>query len=124
MAGNKLTYRDKVKRFALRMTGNRCAYCGSKFERGEVIHLDHVVPLHGDGSKIRKNYHGLENFLIVPACVHCNLTKSNLTLDQFREKRRKQEGKPSLIFLIDILDIRPVTHEAINDPEVISYGTR
>lgn len=124
MAERKLTYRDKVKRFALRMTGNRCAYCGRKFECGEVIHLDHVIPLHGAGSTIRKNYHGLENFLIVPACAHCNLTKSNLTLDQFREKRRKQEGKPSLIFLIDILDIRPVTNEAINDPEVISYGTR
>ncbi len=124
MVGYKLSYRDKVKRFALRMTGNRCAYCGRKFEKGEVIHLDHLIPLHGVGSNIRKNYRGLENLLIVPACARCNLRKGNLTIDQFREKRRRQEAEPSLIFLVDILDIRPVTHDAINDPEVISYGAR
>lgn len=124
MAGYKLTYRDKVKRFALRMTGSRCAYCGRKFDNGEVIHLDHVIPLHGVGSDIRRNYHGYENRLIVPACAHCNLTKSNLTIDEFREKCRKRGGKPYFIFLMDLLDIQPVTYEAINNPEVINYGAR
>lgn len=124
MLQKKLTYRDKVKRFTLRMTDNRCAYCGNRFENGEILHLDHVIPLHGIGSSTRRNFRGYENQLIVPSCVRCNLSKGNKTLDEYREIIRIKKNDPNFYFLIDQIELHPVTHDAINDPEVINYGKR
>ncbi len=67
-------------------TGGLCLYCGVQMTRkvssNEIIKvrftIDHLIPVSSGGT------HDLDN--LVPACYACNHDKSNLTLDQFREK--------------------------------------
>ncbi|GAA0840491.1 hypothetical protein GCM10008915_36110 [Bifidobacterium pullorum subsp. gallinarum] len=53
----------------LEFFGNSCAYCG---ESQESLHQDHVIPLSKGGPYTASN--------IVPACEHCNLSKSNVDM--------------------------------------------
>jgi 5-methylcytosine-specific restriction endonuclease McrA len=54
----------------------RCAYCA----RVGVLHADHRIPLARGGSNSIAN--------ILPACPLCNLRKSTMTEDEFRERLR------------------------------------
>lgn len=53
--------------------GNKCAYCGGKFE-----HIDHVIPM------IKGGYHCLAN--LRPACKLCNLRKGRKSYKDFIKK--------------------------------------
>jgi 5-methylcytosine-specific restriction endonuclease McrA len=55
--------------------GNRCAYCGN----ADRLQIDHIVPLSKGGA------HSVDN--AVPACCHCNTSKSDDSLLIFMQKR-------------------------------------
>lgn len=57
-----------------------CAYCGCEIEY-ERFHVDHLISY-----MYHKGEDGEPNFM--PACRDCNLFKSALTLEEFREKIR------------------------------------
>lgn len=61
-------YADVVERY-----GDACFYC----ETGEFEHLDHAIPVSKGGP------HTLDN--VRPSCAACNVSKSNMTADEFRE---------------------------------------
>ena len=89
----------KSQRFALLQTfGGRCAYCGQ--ELGPRWHADHFEPVHRrsawDSEKERMVATGecraegrdnLEN--LMPACPACNIDKSVLSLEEWREKLQR-----------------------------------
>ena len=52
----------------------QCAYCGCELDR-QTATADHVTPLSRGGSSNISN--------IVPACLHCNLTKNTKTGKEF-----------------------------------------
>lgn len=58
------------------ITEGRCYYCGCKIDLNN-FHMDHFIAK-SNGGKVKKN--------LVPACVDCNLSKGNLTIEEFREK--------------------------------------
>lgn len=74
---------DKFDAFV--KTGGCCAYCGVKLlswhngmkDIHPKMHLDHVYPKARGGLDIDTNY--------MPSCSTCNLKKSTLTIDDFRE---------------------------------------
>jgi 5-methylcytosine-specific restriction endonuclease McrA len=54
-----------------------CAYCGKKTER---LTLDHVIPLSKGGKHSKDN--------VMPACLHCNVTKGTRILEAGRTAGR------------------------------------
>lgn len=61
-------------------TNGKCAYCGCDLDINN-FHMDHIIPksiIHSD--KINN---------IFPSCPDCNLSKSNLDIESFREKLEK-----------------------------------
>ena len=73
--------REKIRN----LFGGRCAYCGARLSKS--FHADHVDPL-------MRRYPGQEErakfAVLYPACRRCNLRKSMLTLEQFRDEISKQ----------------------------------
>jgi 5-methylcytosine-specific restriction endonuclease McrA len=65
---NKFTISDIVSTY-----GDRCFYCGGKFE-----HVDHYVPLSKGGP------HSLEN--VRPSCKNCNLRKHSKMPEDFKRQ--------------------------------------
>ncbi len=65
---------DRDMRRLLSRFRNACAYCGGSLTAG--MHLDHVWPVSRGGVT------GISN--IVPACVACNLSKSNKSVMEWR----------------------------------------
>jgi len=75
----------------------RCAYCGCDLP--DKWHIDHIQPIfRGEGEttgfmfngkwvqKNRKEYAGTDTEdNLYPACPQCNIAKSNLTVEEFRE---------------------------------------
>lgn len=68
----KVTERDWSR--MLHIYRHRCAYCGGG--AGEVLEIEHVVPLSRGGR------HSIGN--IVPACMRCNRTKNSRLLVEWR----------------------------------------
>lgn len=60
------------------MLNGKCFYCGCDLDRAN-FHLDHFIAKSTNGG-------GFEKENMVPSCPECNLCKSNLTLEEFREK--------------------------------------
>lgn len=58
-------------------TGGQCYYCGEVLN-GE-FDVDHMHPVSKGGTSRPEN--------LVPACKHCNQSKNNLTIEQFRRYR-------------------------------------
>ena len=58
------------------MTNGRCFYCGCKLDAGN-FHMDHFTA---------KTHGGKQKNNLVPACPDCNITKSDMTVEQFRVK--------------------------------------
>lgn len=52
-----------------------CAYC----DKEAKLTLDHVIPLSRGGKHTKDN--------VVPACLHCNSSKGNKTLEQWAASR-------------------------------------
>lgn len=87
--------------------GGRCAYCGEKL--GSKFHVDHFHPVYRQGP--RNGYwatledgqqHYIEGYErgplfperdnienMMPSCASCNILKSTLSIDQFRETIQK-----------------------------------
>lgn len=65
--------------------GNRCQYCGKRFQTSELS-LDHVVPLSRGGPSTWEN--------VVCACLPCNVRKGNKLLDEAGLKLRRVPVKP------------------------------
>lgn len=57
------------------ITQGKCFYCGCKLDF-DNFHCDHFVA---------KSIGGKKGNNLVPACVDCNLSKSDMTLEQFRD---------------------------------------
>lgn len=66
----------------------RCAYCGCVLENetGKHMHVDHIEPVYRDVYNKRIPYRENNNpENLNPACVRCNLYKSTLSVEHFRE---------------------------------------
>lgn len=83
---------NKNKREQIRlMFGGKCSYCGR--ELNGKWHVDHMEPVERnghwvwgkwvlDGTLRKPGNHREDN--MVPACVKCNILKSNANVEQFR----------------------------------------
>ena len=67
---------EKNRLKVFKMLDGKCFYCGCKLDF-DNYHIDHFIPKAMNG--------GYESNL-VPSCPECNLCKSDLTIEQFREK--------------------------------------
>jgi 5-methylcytosine-specific restriction endonuclease McrA len=88
------SYRERVKRFlsskewrharylVLRRDGGRCQACGRSAADGEVMHVDHIVPLSRGGWERRLDIDGLQCL-----CGTCNFSKSNTDRIDWRPPR-------------------------------------
>ncbi len=65
--------------------GNRCQYCGKRFEPKE-LNLDHVIPQDKGGKTTWEN--------IVCSCIKCNMEKGNKSLKQAGMALIKKPRKP------------------------------
>lgn len=77
----RLTLMEWIKR--VKEFDNTCAYCGESPEEGELLEIEHLVPLSRGG------YHRLEN--VVPACPSCNKRKGSMTYEEFLEKDQNED---------------------------------
>lgn len=66
--------------------GNRCQYCGKKFDTRD-LNLDHVIPIARGGLTTWEN--------IVCSCILCNTRKGNRTLREVRMKLIRKPRKPN-----------------------------
>lgn len=69
----RLTLMQWIKR--VKEFDNTCAYCGQKPDEGELLEIEHLIPLSRGG------YHRIEN--VVPACPTCNKKKGQMTYEEF-----------------------------------------
>lgn len=63
--------------------GGKCAYCGCELKKG--WHVDHIEPIvrnWWDGTCQKPENENIENYN--PSCPSCNIQKSSLSLEQFR----------------------------------------
>lgn len=68
---------EKLKRRTVfNMLNGRCFYCGCDLDF-DNFHMDHFVSKFS-GGKVKDN--------LVPSCPECNLCKSNLDIEDFRNK--------------------------------------
>lgn len=58
------------------MTGGRCFYCGCKLDFNN-FHIDHFTA---------KKRGGKQKDNLVPSCPDCNLSKGDMTVEEFRNK--------------------------------------
>jgi 5-methylcytosine-specific restriction endonuclease McrA len=65
--------------------GNRCQYCGRRFEPKE-LNLDHVIPQVKGGKTTWDN--------VVCSCIKCNMKKGNKSLKEAGMKLIKKPRKP------------------------------
>ena len=83
------TIPKKIRLEVYEKFGHRCAYCGCDlaYKDMQVDHL-HSVYVHTDlhQSRAEEEMYSVENFM--PACRQCNLYKSTLPLEVFRDRIR------------------------------------
>lgn len=60
-------------------TNGRCIYCGSIISYDD-FHIDHKNPK----SNLKKDFDNIDN--LFPSCCDCNLSKGNLSIENFRKK--------------------------------------
>lgn len=77
--------RERVKA----RTNRRCAYCGTVL--GEKFHIDHVRSINSHRTYGQVGWNDEAN--LNAACSPCNLYKSDLSLEDFREKIHKAHGR-------------------------------
>jgi len=82
----------KKREEILKKTDGHCAYCGVDLS-GKKWHADHIDPIFRgwDKKPERAGSDELEN--MYPACRRCNLRKSTLTVEQFRDEISKQADR-------------------------------
>ena len=67
---------EKKRNEVFEMFDGRCAYCGCELDYG-TFESDHFLAV-ALGGKIKSN--------LVPACPDCNVAKSCLTIEDFRDR--------------------------------------
>ena len=79
----------EVREAVWSITGGRCFYCdrgpidvGAPGTRGNIFHIDHIVPKDAGGPDHLSNY--------VPACHSCNSSKGAKSYVEFTRKRQTQ----------------------------------
>ena len=77
MSKRKLISKELREQVYLKYS-KRCAYCG-EFISIKQMQVDHFAPVYLFGDNIK-----FEN--LMPACRSCNLYKSTLTIEKFREQ--------------------------------------
>ena len=105
-----LLFYDRLPRNEVKFTrkniferdGNRCQYCGKKFETKE-LNLDHVLPKSRGGLTAWKN--------IVCSCISCNARKGGRTLKEADMRLIKKPRKPCWHPFI-IVSFPKVNHES------------
>jgi 5-methylcytosine-specific restriction endonuclease McrA len=74
----------------------KCAYCGERPEKERNLHLEHIVPLSEYGRNTLSN--------LLPACVHCNLSKGNKPLvTHFLDKKFPDDNFALVVDYIALL---------------------
>lgn len=64
-------------------SNGHCWYCGDKLQKG--WHTDHFLPIGRNPDKTVNNPEN-DNFdNLVPACASCNIMKSDMDIESFRE---------------------------------------
>jgi len=85
---NKIYKNNDVREKLLRISKNKCWYCGDNITISKM-RIDHLVPKSKGGKDIFSNYR--------PSCVFCNLSKTNLSLEQYRLRVAYQkEERPNI----------------------------
>ncbi len=103
-------------------TGGRCGYCGIQLNPFERWHVDHIVPVSKGGGDDFAN--------LLPACQHCNLSKNNLSVADY--KRAVKERAARLLSEVDlslfprdtrdtILDGLATVNTLIQEAEIVFY---
>jgi transcription elongation factor GreA-like protein len=72
--------------------GEQCLKCGST----ENLHVDHVIPRSIDVS-LSLDFHNLQ-----PLCEHCNVEKSNLNCNDYRDPARKNPSDERVWFALRV----------------------
>ena len=81
----KYNWKPEVRGKVLQKYRGHCAYCGC--ELGNKWHLDHFIPKRrGDSYSegIVRGDDNIENYM--PSCASCNSCKSDLDIEDFRER--------------------------------------
>ena len=64
----------------------KCAYCGIDLS-GERFHLDHFIPKRRGKYRDETKERGKDTFEnYMPSCPQCNASKSDLSIEDFRER--------------------------------------
>lgn len=75
----------EVRKLVFEKFAGHCAYCGCKLGKG--FHIDHLIPKRRysyDKGILQRGSDTVENFM--PSCHSCNSCKSDLSLDDFRQR--------------------------------------
>lgn len=97
--------RDRVKA----KTNGRCAYCGCVL--GEKFHVDHLRSINSHRTYGQVGWDDEAN--LHAACSPCNLYKSDLSLEDFREKIHAAHGR-----LLKIASYRAMLRYGVGDVSV------
>jgi len=92
--------------------GNRCQYCGKRFESKE-LNIDHVIPKAAGGLTVWEN--------VVCCCSACNHRKSNRKLEETEIQLVRKPKKPRWHPLITMSHRQP-QHPSWNHFLRITYG--
>lgn len=83
-----MAFSKKIREEVYKKTDGHCAYCGCPLSKR--WHVDHVIPINRgyDKREDRCSYmdlatESIDNYL--PACPSCNINKSNLSVEDFRQ---------------------------------------
>jgi len=72
--------RKDIRKHFFNKQNGKCFYCGQNLD--EYFHLDHKLPKSRGGKFIKEN--------LVASCDFCNMSKSNSTLEEYRERVKKR----------------------------------
>lgn len=85
LISKKLTVSKKQRVAVFEKSNGACWYCGCDLPKR--WHVDHVVPVDRDSlgrvGPANMHLHNVDN--MVPACAPCNLFKSDMTIELFRD---------------------------------------
>ncbi len=78
-----MAFTKKQKELLKEKFGGKCAYCGCVL--GKLWHADHFIPVYRNGGQFEnKKADNLDN--LMPSCPPCNISKSVLSIEQWRQK--------------------------------------
>ena len=91
-------------------TSGRCFYCGRVLDANN-FHMDHFFPKAKGGKANYKN--------LVPACPFCNLRKSDLSIEEFRQKLTRLFNGEKIVFYFEDPNYLPESNKFPKEKELI-----